>query len=985
MRLVEINEVQKDLTEAEELIVTLWRRMAMACHLERRVEIHERKIEVCLSYVKFLRRQSRYVEAENLLRGLWIEYEREDVDSESLIVWIKAIGEELKELRILDVAVTVFRAVWGFFKKAQREYTMEATSVAIYIAEITMEIRSQEETFTESTYTEDTILKQVHESTLKMISATQITTTVVRTCESLTAFYVRSKRWTEAISIGQEVLKKIWPRFDTHGGICTLPKGFVVVGIDMATRIAHCYLHENQVEKAESIFLHVFRATKSSLLIQDELVSRSAKELVLFYQSTNRSERSLEVYRVLFEEYSHAVGKTHTLTVEVLYRLGDLSLKYKPEEAESYYLQIYRNLTHHSDSCHYGAIEAALALTTIYESEKRWTDAQHIYSHLWKTILTHTKDYNIQSGRVEEIYRRYFSVLEKEVKVKYTVLRQMTIEFREVCVKSYGARAEISLRSILRLAEINEKSEKHMHEAIQIYEETFKEINTVWTTTTTTTTTTTIINAARSRLTRLYVSHPSKSTEHTSRAVTLYMEQFESTKAQYGCSHDSTIITLEELASFYKSRDDEKLQKVLVRTLQGIIVEIIVKEKDSRRLFDSSTRLARIYLTQGYQNEAYQLLVELRRQIICRDTKSSNTCGFKIDHLVDRRSFVFLATFEETLKGAKTVCFSEIMADFLLETIMHEAYTRSLTKGIRFETTMLHGARLRYFRRSKYPTIQDSEIEDELFKSFQKSMGSSISTNETTTRYFFSILIEETGKSHREVRLVKTGCRYGAIAVYSLLEQSEFQEAIDLSTCIRQFSIAHQAYSDQDNINTGFKLALYLAGRNAKKPSDQKLRQHMLGLSRSFLEEILEASRQIKVDFTKTTITELNELVSLMGEVQDFKNLEVRYSVIAVITQTHANLLSSGSSLSSGTLVIRNTGPRLSSFGSVGASWRLGLLKAPVTLPFGFSKISATIYGAYGALSILQPWKWRCCVHKYTPRLVRTPKLCAYTKKFSSK
>jgi hypothetical protein len=179
-----------------------------------------------------------------------------------------------------------------------------------------------------------------------------------------------------------------------------------------------------------------------------------------------------------------------------------------------------------------------LTLARLYEIEKRWTDAQKIYSFLWRTMLKKTQEYHITAEGVDQIYRRYFYVLEKEVKVDYSVLRQITIEFRTVCVSVFGARSEISLRACIRLAEINARSEKHVHEAIQIYEEVFRETRTI---TQTTTTTTTAVMEVKSRLTRLYVKHSSSSTQYTSKALTMYMERFENIKVQFGCSHDKTF------------------------------------------------------------------------------------------------------------------------------------------------------------------------------------------------------------------------------------------------------------------------------------------------------------------------------------------------------------------------------------------------------------------------------------------------------------
>lgn len=119
------------------------------------------------------------------------------------------------------------------------------------------------------------------------------------------------------------------------------------------------------------------------------------------------------------------------------------------------------------------------------------------------------------------------------------------------------------------------------------------------------------------------------------------------TKSQYGCSHDLTINRLEEMAVFYKSRNDQKLTLTILRTLKSLIIDVVIKEKDSKRLFECSFKLAKIYVENGHKQDGYDLLIELRRQIISRDTRNSGNCGFKFEQSINRTSFVFLATFEE--------------------------------------------------------------------------------------------------------------------------------------------------------------------------------------------------------------------------------------------------------------------------------------------------------------------------------------------------
>lgn len=435
--------------ESEELLVQYWRKISIACHSKHSVELHERKIEIALNYVRFLRRLSRYEEASGLLCGLWIEYEKEEIQSESLIIWIKTIGEELNELRILDVAIQVFTAVWGFYKRIHKQYCVEAISVAIILAKISIEIRTDESYSEETTCMEEEILREIYESTVKTITTTTITTTTVTTCETLSAFYFRTARWSEAITVCREVLKGLWPGVISCGKP-SLPREFTSEAVEMTIRMAHCHLKEHQIEETEKLLCYVYQATKSHLRIQDELVSKTVRELVLFYEERNRPERVIEVYIELLEGYSRGLGKSHSLTLETLYRLGGLCVKHGRKDAEHYYLEIYTNLNKESGVCHHGAIEAALALTKIYEVEKRWESSEKIYKVLWQTITTCTKEYDITAERVDEIYQRYFYVLEKEMKTSYEVLRQITIEFREVCVHVYGVRAEITLKATLR-------------------------------------------------------------------------------------------------------------------------------------------------------------------------------------------------------------------------------------------------------------------------------------------------------------------------------------------------------------------------------------------------------------------------------------------------------------------------------------------------------------------------------------------------------
>lgn len=434
IRLVELYESHKDFIAAEKLLVQLWRKISVACHSTQNViELHERKIEIVLTYVRFLRRLSKYEEASGLLCGLWQEYKIREIHSESLIFWIKSIGEELNELRILDVAIQVFSFVYSFYKRSHKENS--AVEVAILLSQLSAECHTDESFVSE-------ILTEIHSYTIEKIkTTTTITTTTVTTCQTLSSFYIRTGRWSEAKKVCHEILVKLWSEVLSKGRRkpSKLPPRDCATGaIEIAITLAHSYVHELQFEMAEQILLNIFHSTKYHLRIHDELVSKAVNELVLYYEKINRPERVIEVYCEVTEGYSRSLGKSHSLTLKMFYQLGELCIKNgRRKEAEHYYLEIYTSLNRGSNICRAGAVEAALVLVKMKSERSR-----KILELLWQTVITRTEDYNFTAEQVEEIYLSYSVILESKIKI--------TKEYHEFCVHKYGNHSEITIRTRLR-------------------------------------------------------------------------------------------------------------------------------------------------------------------------------------------------------------------------------------------------------------------------------------------------------------------------------------------------------------------------------------------------------------------------------------------------------------------------------------------------------------------------------------------------------
>ncbi|KAI9817884.1 MAG: hypothetical protein M1827_001003 [Pycnora praestabilis] len=863
IRYAEAYESKMDIVRAEEILITLFRKITEMCRLKRTIECHERKIQAIVQYVRFLRRQQRLAEAESILIGLWAEYEQEEMTSEIIVIRIKTIGEEMRTLGMTTTALAVFNVIWSYFKRVDRQTSTEATSTAITLVEVIQEASTTMETFTQ-----ETVLREVFESSISS-TTTKVRKTSVKTCETLSTYYAKNERWTEATTICQNLLREVWSSLFTDQRSVVLPKEFTSEIIEITKRLACYYVKERRVEEAEKIYLYIFRATKANLHIQDDMVADASRALFEFYEETNQSTKAISVYKELAETYRKTLGSTHILTIKILYVIGDFCIKHRMKDSEHYYLEIVTSLNKGSDVCHTDAMEAAIVLSGIYYEGKRWGEAQNTLSTLWLTFVKCGKAYKMSTEVVETIYKRYSYILEKETKVEYTVLRQVTVEYRETCIKIFGARSEITLKATMRLAEINERSETYQHEAILIYEEIFSSTSE----TMTTTNTTSILTEAKKRLARLYVSTTSSSSTQSERAVTLHLEQYKRTKTTYSCSHTSTMTQLRQLSMLYKKQNTQQFHTAAVQELQSFTIELITTERDSKKLFDSGKALASIYSSCGFADEGYELLRQLRRQIVAKDSRSVQSFGFDIGS-IDRRSYVFLVVFEESLKGTKKISFSEVMADLLTEAMLYEHYTNSVTRQTNFESILLYGARLRCFLFDKARRDQATVLEDELFEMFCTNAGSTMKTDRRTTRVFFVLLLEEFRTDARDVRLVHAACTAGNQRVLALLNKSKFQDAYDLASCVYQFVKYHHGWHAIENYDYGLKLSLYMAGRGGKKCPESELHSRMLSLSKDILHEVLHASRSLNVNFIYVSLTELNSLVGAMGEQRNFDDLE---------------------------------------------------------------------------------------------------------------
>ena len=233
-------------------------------------------------------------------------------------------------------------------------------------------------------------------------------------------------------------------------------------------------------------------------------------------------------------------------------------------------------------------------VTTTYWQDRRYAEAVTIYRTLWNTFVRQTKQHKIfaEEKFAQTLYERYYQCLE-ETKASFETLYQVAKEYRETAIATFGAQSSIA-EATLALAQVSQRSEEHLSQAISLYEEASKS--------TKTTTTTTRSNEMKQALSSLYVrqmksqSSSSYKAEHVERALSMTQEQLTESTSKHGYSHESSLSHVKELATLYQRQQKSDLA---VRTLTTAASEIILKETSSQKQVESAASIAASFLRSG--------------------------------------------------------------------------------------------------------------------------------------------------------------------------------------------------------------------------------------------------------------------------------------------------------------------------------------------------------------------------------------------------
>lgn len=292
-------EHKKEWYEAEEIYITLWTRLLHLCRHQHSHDIEFRicVLKVAIEYAHFLHRRHRHEEAKNILIIIWTEHQHFGCESVAFYLQLKIIGQMMRTLSLLTVAVSIFQKIVSWFIATGKHDHEEVRHCEGYILEIVEEI-TKKETFHKEETTEETetVIRRMFNST------TVVNEEYIKITRTAVSLYVKKELWSEAITVLTKCLSLMWTESSWGGEVC-LPHKFADEAIEFAIELGRCHMRCKHYHESLSCYIQLWQAVRSSCGFHDKRRKLIVDVLIGFYTEHKRWRLLIELHRELLIEY----------------------------------------------------------------------------------------------------------------------------------------------------------------------------------------------------------------------------------------------------------------------------------------------------------------------------------------------------------------------------------------------------------------------------------------------------------------------------------------------------------------------------------------------------------------------------------------------------------------------------------------------------------------------------------------------------------
>jgi len=872
--------------EAESTYISLWRRVTVEFDASQfTIQRQKDKLHVGLQYAECLHTLRRDSEAAHILILLWDKHERYSWHDQSIVSLFRRVAFFLKKLGRFETAHAIFTKIW---KDGNIE---EDSELEVAIQEVTDEIFEKSRAQVIQVEIVETILKRRFEQ--NMVSQTSLSTSY-----TLAKRYMMLEEWEKAERILTQALRATWENIltpqETFHGPPPMPKYDLYWSVCLAVCLAELHDRRGQIDhdEASGIWLRASHVCHDPSSNNADEQRKLLDVLVQFVHWQTYHQKILNAFLGIFKLFRDRLEPSDTAVIGILYHLVDYSERLgNRTDAYGYCIEIVTALNKDSGLCHKDACRAALKLIDHYHRKRLWVEHENVCKLLWQSFVH--RHVAFTAKEVQTIYEGYISALERrrDDNDAFSTMETISIEFRDTVKTIFAQHDFIVIFSGIAVAAVLENSESWI-KAAHAYEQVIK-------TTQVSETTRTIIKESKRRLSAVYIkiftsselsTQAKASTIHE--AIKICEEVYEQYRAEYGCWRIESLDQLKAviiLRQFAGQESDPKIVELFLCKAFQDIVTTATSECDPLSLYDAAKSLAFCFVQARQEDLGLDLAFHGRHwSVFPHQAKAAgnNSAGitFTPDKPLHEECYVFFASFEQTISKRDLRGYAELMAAGRRETFLHDKYKAACKRDSggaadRGPFVLVCGANLRLFWSEHHEHRISKAFEDELLVFFQEEYSSFLvhSSESPVRMYLLALLVGLQGMDlHKEgANFAATACQAGFTSVRNLLEDGQFQHALDVAKCAFHFASKQEFYKDKRHVPYAFSLAELMAGVNIDKHPGDPLHTQYLDLSGNITAAAMKILSEIQIDIASLHLDDHRGIIRLLGYQKNYKDLKV--------------------------------------------------------------------------------------------------------------
>lgn len=861
---------REDVLGAELVYLDLWRGIASADQSSEPTDHVEGLINVGMQYAEFLMTYNRNEEARNVLLVLWSSVESQQSDGISSELLVRIV-DMAKALGLFHVSMGALKCSLDSMRAQDPDsYTVHSLETLVD-AGILESLRNLPPRSALPTSVE-VAARRMFDARVSAKAAV-VDGSLVELCRSLSNSYASQEEWNQVKTVANALLRIAWPALTDESSTVIDGAASMARLQDIAMSAAEGHEKTQEPGMAGLIYQRIVQLAQDPAVSDSDLTSKAAQEALRIYDRLGQVDKTHETLQSLVSFYLLTRGEENPLTIETSYKLARSWLQDGQVDNAVHHFQRIAICLEQPEYQDQRAIPALKALLVIHRGRKDWDQAREVYESLWQTFLHKGRDYGIRRETGKKLFTEYSQLLESQAGAQPRTLHQLAEEYRQRCESAFGDQDVASIDAAMMLAESWERIEVNSESALRIYEGIHDEYEDI--DPTSRVDLVSFVGSAKSALLKYYTSRlrDPMSRDRLSRATELFRIEYHQCFAQAGYTSAQTLTRLGSWVFLLTKARTQDANQEATEQLQEAVTTIWESETEPTVLVEAALTLASWYLDCDLASEATDLIKELREKSIFSLPSSDTASIHEVARPSLASSLLFLTAFESRLTGTMR-SFANIHSQALLESGFWRSFQKLKGQTSFAGPALVSGAKLWTLLNGRN-TASNVWLERQLYDVFMKNFGASFFLGTQTSMGFFLVLLQMLSTQRPDADLPHLSCAAIASHVKSLLAQDDLHGVLDVFGPDFDFSTYVDAYSSESMIEQGFQLASALAGLNPRHASNSALSAQVMGVGKRVMHALLQMCRERQLNLDHIAIDHLLELASVLGQQENFEDLEV--------------------------------------------------------------------------------------------------------------